>query len=265
MAEKRVALVTGGTYGIGRAITLTLANKGYQVVALGLDARQIGSAAEGGTEGTRKELEDRGLSADLLQADVSKADEVQRVVDFAIGKYARIDALVNNAAIHPSGTILETTEEVWDRVIDVNLKGMFLCTKAVVPHMVEQGGGAIVNISSNSGWGKPNLLAYCASKGGVFAFSMALGYDHLHDQIRVNVVVPGGGPETGMNEGSPRLARLGQATVTGRNTRVEEVANAVAFLLSDEAAQVSGTILDVGVFTHQGGPIPDRPSRPGGR
>ena len=256
MTERKVAIVTGGTYGIGRAATVALAAKGYDVVAFGLDTRQVGSVAEKGTEGTRAELAGRGLSADLLQADVSQAADVQRVVDFAIDRHGRIDALINNAAIHPSGTILETTEEVWDRVIDVNLKGMFLCAKAVIPHMIRQGGGVIINIGSGSGWGKPNLLAYCASKGGVFAFSAALAYDHLHDHIRVNVVVPGGGVVTGMTEGSPRLARAAQATVLGRNTLPVDLADAIAFLVSDEAKMISGAVLTVGCFDGQGGPIP---------
>lgn len=253
----KVAIVTGGTYGIGRAITLTLARRSYQVVAFGLDEPQIGSIAANGTAGTRAELDAEGLTADLLQADVSVADDVQRVVDFTVGKHGHIDALVNNAAIHPHGTILETSEELWDRVIAVNLKGMFLCTKAVLPYMIEKGGGGIVNIGSGSGWGKPNLLAYCASKGGVFGFTGALGYDHLHDHIRLNVVVPGG-TLTGMTEGRAFMERSARQTVAGRTTLPQDIANAVAYLLSDEAEMVSGAILTVGCFTGQGGPIPDR-------
>ena len=151
MTERKVAIVTGGTYGIGRAVTVCLAGQGYAVVAFGLDAPQIGSLAENGTKGTRAELEQQGLTADLLQADVSRAAEVQQVVDFTLGKYGRVDALINNAAIHPSGTLLETSEEVWDKVIDVNLKGMFLCTKAALPQMIRQGGGVIINVGSGSG------------------------------------------------------------------------------------------------------------------
>jgi len=177
--------------------------------------RQIGSAAENGREGTRAELERLGLAADLLEADVSRADDVRRVVEFTIGKYGRVDALVNNAGIHPSGTILETTEEVWGQAIDVNLKGMFLCAKAVLPILIEQGGGAIVNIGSGSGWGRGNLLAYCASKGGVFGLSAALALDHLHDHIRVNVVVPGGGVVSGMNEVRPYLGQGGSRPLPG--------------------------------------------------
>lgn len=258
MPDQRAVIVTGGTYGIGRAITVTLARKGFAVVAFGLDARQIGSVAERGSVGTRAALAAEGLRADILEADVSVAADVQRVVDFTLKRHGHIFGLVNNAAIRPSGTILDTSEELWDRVIDVNLKGMFLCAKAVLPHMIAAGGGAIVNIGSGSGWGRPNLLAYCASKGGVFGLSAALAYDHLHDHIRVNVVVPGGGVITGMTETSPAIARAGRQTVTGRNTTPQDLAHAVAFLLSEEAEQISGAVLPVGCFMGQGGPVPDR-------
>src|SRR5438046_1784009 len=121
MAEGNVVIVTGGTYGIGRGITLKLAGQGYRVVAFGLEARQIGSMAERGIAGTRAELEKRDLSAELLEADVSKRADVERVVDLTMQKFGRVDGLVNNAAIHPSGTILDTSDELWEQVMAVNL------------------------------------------------------------------------------------------------------------------------------------------------
>lgn len=255
----RVAIVSGGTFGIGQAITMLLAGRGYRVVAFGLDAPQPGSTAEAGSYVTAQLLEEAGLSADLLEADVSIAADVQRVVEQAIGRYGRVDALVNNAAIHPRGNALTTTEAIWDRVMDVNLKGMFLCAKSVIPHMVSGGGGAIVNVGSAAGWGKQNLLAYAASKGGVHALTMALAYDHLHDHIRVNCVLPGG-TLTGMTAslGRPNFLQQASNTASGKVTRPEDVAAACAFLLSDDAGQISGSMLDVGCFAGQGGPIPDR-------
>jgi NAD(P)-dependent dehydrogenase (short-subunit alcohol dehydrogenase family) len=230
------------------------------VVACGLDARQVGSMAENGSVGTRADLQKLGLDADLLEADVSVAADVQRLVAFAHDKYDRIDGLVNNAAIHPSGTILETSEDVWDRVLDVNLKGMYLCTKAVLPHMIEQGGGAIVNIASKASWGQPNLLAYSASKGGVLGFTFALGYDHLHDNIRVNAVVPSG-VATGMTEGQEaRLATAARNSIQGRNATPSDIANTVAFLLSDDAEMITGAVLNVNSFAGQGGPIRTPPA-----
>lgn len=195
-----------------------------------------------------------------MEADVSLAADVRRVVDFVIGKYGRIDALVNNAAIHPRGTVLTTTEETWDRVVDVNLKGMFLCAKAVVPHMINIGEGAIVNVGSGAGWGKADLLAYAASKGGVHALTMALAYDHIHNHIRVNCLVPGG-TITGMTEASAvaNFDQLASKTASGEITRPDDVAKACVFLLSGDARQISGSVLNVGCFALQGGPIPDKP------
>lgn len=250
-------IVTGGTFGIGRAITMTLAQRGWRVVAFGLESRQISSTAENAIPSFRSEL--AGHQADLLEADVSSAADVQRVVDFTVKKFGRVDALVHNAAVGPLGTVLDTSEEVWDRTHAVNLKGAYLCAKAVIPHMIERGGGAIVNVGSGAGWGKPKMAAYAASKGGLFALSAAMAYDHMHQRIRVNTVVPGGGGiVTGMSVaragGDPGKLSKG-VTAAGRAATGQDVANAVAFLLSEEAATISGTVLDVGCFSHQGGPV----------
>jgi NAD(P)-dependent dehydrogenase (short-subunit alcohol dehydrogenase family) len=257
---ERVVIVTGGTFGIGAGISIDLARRGWRVVAFGLDAPQPSSVAENGSRVLLAELRAKNLDADILEADVSKAEDVQRVVDHTMTRYRRIDALVNNAAIGPLGSVLQTNEEVWDRVLDVNLKGAYLCCKAVLPHMIARGGGAIVNIGSGAGWGKPNMAAYSASKGGVLALSMALAHDHLQDHIRVNTVIPGGGGiVTGMSVGrvggDPTKVRGRQTagTVAGRSTTPQDVADAVAFLLSDEATVISGTVVDVGCFAHQGG------------
>lgn len=256
----RAVIVTGGTFGIGKAITLTLAKKGYSVVAFGLESRQISSIAENAIPKLRKEAQ--GFDVELLEADVSKGEDVQRVVDHTLRVHGRIYGLVHNAAIGPLGTVLSTEEEVWERIIDVNLKGAYLCARAVLPHMIKQGGGVIVNIGSGAGWGKANMAAYAASKGGIFALSASMAYDHLHDRIRVNTVVPGGGGiVSGMSLGriAGDLAQLGKdapGTAAGRNATGEDVAHAVAFLLSNDAETISGTVIDVGCFAYQGGPLP---------
>lgn len=257
-----VVIVTGGTFGIGQAITVLLAQRGHQVVALGLSAPQVSSTAAG-TEGIRQELARHGLTADVLEADVSNAADVKRAVDHAIQHYGRIDGLVNNAAIGPLGTILDTDEATWDRIIDVNLKGAYLCSRAVIPHMGRQGGGAIVNVGSGAGWGKPNMAAYSSSKGGMVALTMAMAYDHFHDHVRVNMVIPGGGGiVTGMSVGrfggdvDRFTSRTAPGTVAGRAATPMDIARPVAFLLSEEAAVISGSVLDVGCFAHQGGPVP---------
>jgi NAD(P)-dependent dehydrogenase (short-subunit alcohol dehydrogenase family) len=258
--DQRVVVVTGGTFGIGAGISIDLARRGWRVIAFGLDAPQLSSVAENGSELLRSELRSKGLDADILEADVSSAGDIQKVIDHAMSRYGRIDGLVNNAAIGPLGNVLQISENTWDRVLDVNLKGAYLCCKAVLPHMIARGGGAIVNIGSGAGWGKPNMAAYSASKGGVLALSTALAYDHFQNHVRVNTVIPGGGGiVTGMSVGRMGgdelkvRARKTAGTVAGRSTTPQDVANAVAFLLSDEAAVISGTILDVGCFAHQGG------------
>ena len=252
MPARRVAIVSGGTYGIGRGITLKLASQGWRVVAFGLDAPQMGSKAQNGTDGTRAELDARGLSAELLQADVSKSDDVLAVVDHALDCFGRVDGLVNNAGIHPTGTVLETTEEAWSKSLAVNLTGVFLLTKAAMPHLIAGGGGAIVNVASKASFGQPNRVAYSAAKGGVLAMTYALAHDHLKDHVRVNAVVPSG-VLTGFTEGKPHLEAIAQRSVGGRVAMPEDVANAVAYLLSDEAALVSGAVLNVNCFAGQGG------------
>jgi NAD(P)-dependent dehydrogenase (short-subunit alcohol dehydrogenase family) len=259
-------LVSGGTFGIGLAISLTLAERGHRVVAFGLDAPQISSIAENGTSLLRAEAEKRQIVLEAYNLDVTDDAALAALVEQMISSHGSIDALVNNAAIGPLGTILDTDIATFTRVIDVNLGGTFRCSKAVIPHMIARGGGRIVNIGSGAGWGKPNMLAYSASKGGIFALSTALAYDHFHDHIRVNVVVPGGGGiMSGMSMGRvdsdpQRLVAGAPGTVAGRYATGDDIARAVAFLLSPDADVISGTVIDVGCFASQGGPIPKRVS-----
>jgi NAD(P)-dependent dehydrogenase (short-subunit alcohol dehydrogenase family) len=260
--QKQVVIVTGATFGIGRAITLVLARRGFQVVGFGLESRQPSSVAENAIGPLQAELKGEGLAVDLMEADVSKANDVAKVVDFTVKKYGKVDALVSNAAIGPLGTVLDTTEDLWDRVIDVNLKGAYLSSRAVLPYMIKQGGGSIVIVGSGSGYGKPNMAAYAASKGGLLALASAMAYDHFQDHIRVNTVIPGGGGivsgmSVGRVGGDPaNLDKTAPGTAAGRVATGEDLANAVAFLLSDDATVISGTVIDVGCFAAQGGPIP---------
>lgn len=260
-----VVIVTGGTFGIGRSITLELAGRGHKMVAFGVEARQVSSVAENAIPGLQAELARRGHDAEVLEADVTRAEEVQRVVDVAVQRFGRIDALVNNAAIGPLGTVLDTDGALWDRIMAVNVKGPYLCARAVLPHMIRQGGGSIVNVGSGAGYGKPNMAAYAASKGAVHTLTMALAYDHFHDKVRVNTVIPGGGGiVSGMSLGrvggdESRFGRGAPGTAAGRVATGEDLARAVAFLLSEDAIAISGTVIDVGCFAHQGGPIPQKP------
>lgn len=261
-----VTIVSGGTFGLGESITVELAARGHRVVAFGLAAPQVSSAAAG-MDSVRRALRQAGTKADILEADVSRAGDVQRVVEHAISAYGCITGLVNSAAIGPLGTVLDTDEALFARILDVNVKGTYLLSRAVLPHMVKNGGGSIVNIGSGAGWGKPNMAAYAASKGAITALSAAMAYDHFHQKVRVNVAIPGGGGiVSGMSVG-----RMGgdmeavkrqkvAGTAAGRPANGRDLANAVAFLLSADAEAISGTVLDVGCFAHQGGPVPPKPT-----
>lgn len=261
----KVVLVSGGTFGIGRAITLSLAQRGHSIVAFGLEAPQVSSTAQHAIPGLHEELGQRGLAAELMEADVSLSADVAKVVERALSRFGRIDAVVNNAAIGPLGTVLDTEEAVFDRIMAVNLKGPYLMSRAAVPHMIAQGGGSIVNIGSGAGWGKPNMAVYSASKGGVTALSTAMAYDFFHHRIRVNTVIPGGGGiVSGMSLGrvggdAARFGKGAPGTAAGRVATGDDIANVVAFLLSSEAETLSGTVIDVGCFAQQGGPIPAKP------
>ncbi len=259
-----VVIVTGGTFGLGQSITVELARRGHQVVAFGLAQPQVSSTAQG-LDSLAAELEQAGCKADVLEADVSNAADVKRVVEHAVSRYGTVTGLVNNAAIGPLGTVLTTGEALFERILDVNLKGTYLMSREVIPHMARAGGGSIVNIGSGAGYGKPNMAAYSASKGGIVALTMAMAYDHFHDRVRVNVAIPGGGGiVSGMSVGrfggdaDAFLRKPAPGTAAGRPATGRDLANAVAFLLSDEAATISGTVLDVGCFAHQGGPVPPK-------
>lgn len=265
--KHKAVIVTGGTFGIGRAITLGLARRGYGVVAFGLEAPQVSSTAASGIAELRAVMDGEGLDAELMEADVSCAGDVARVTERALARFGTIHGLVNNAAIGPLGTVLDTDEAMFDRICAVNLRGPYLTARAVLPHMIAAGGGAIINIGSGAGWGKPNMAAYSTSKGGLLALSAALAYDHLHQRVRVNTVVPGGGGIiTGMS-----LGRMGEnahlfgkgavGSAAGRPVTGDDVANVCAFLLSPEAETLSGTVIDVGCFAHQGGPVPAKPAQ----
>jgi len=262
---EKVVVVSGGTFGIGRAITLGLALRGHKVVSFGLEAAQVSSIAQAAIPALREELASRGLTAQLHEADVTQSADVRKVFEATIETYGRVDAVVNNAAIGPLGTVLDTDEALFDRIVAVNLKGPYLTSRIAVPYMKKQGGGSIVNIGSGSGWGKPNMAVYSASKGGLHALSAAMAYDFLYDRIRVNTVIPGGGGiVSGMSLGrvggdTSRLGKGAPGTAAGRVATGDDVANVVAFLLSPEAETLSGTVIDVGCFANQGGPVPPKP------
>ncbi len=244
MAPTKAAIVTGGTSGIGRAITLALARRGDRVLAIGHDAPL--------ERETRAALSAAGLAAELMQGDVADPDTAARAVARAIALWGRIDVLCNNAAIRPTGTILDTDEAVWDRCFAVNIKGMYLFSRAVIPHMIAQGGGAIVNTASGSSYGGAEHIAYTTSKGAVLPFTKSLAVDHARHRIRANAVVPGV-TLTGMTDmmAPERMASIADASVAGRMGMPDDIARVVAYLTSDDAATVTGAIWDVGSIAGQ--------------
>ena len=251
-------IVAGGTFGLGREITLCLAEKGWPVLAFGLETRQVSSVAQNAIPGLRDEVERAGLDVTFMEADVSSEADVARVVAAAIKKFGRIQGVVNNAAIGPLGTVLDTDPDLWDQIMAVNLRGPYLMARAVIPHMAQNGGGSIVNVGSGSGWGKANMAAYGASKGGLYALTTALSLDHFNDQIRVNSVVPGGGGIVGgisLGRVGGERAKLGPnapGSVAGRVVNGYDLGNTIAFLMSDGGQAISGTVIDVGCFAGQG-------------
>lgn len=242
--QKKVALVTGGTHGIGRAITLALARDNFSVVA-------FGNQPEQGKE-TSRLVKEEGLEATIVDGDVSERPDVTRIVGEVAQRYGRIDVLCNNAAIRVEGNLLETEEETWDKMMAVDLKGVYLSTRSVLPHMVRQQAGVIITTGSTSGYGAKNLIAYATAKGALVPFTMSLALDHAKDHIRAVLVLPGF-TLTGMTEHSPaeRLAAMAEKNVSGRVGLPQDIANAVAFLASEKAATISGAILEVGAVHGQ--------------
>lgn len=258
----KTVLISGGTFGLGREIALGLARSGYNVIAFGLDSKQPASLAQNSIQAMRSEAEQELLPLQVLEADVTREQDIAAVVDCALSHYGRIDAVVNNAAIGPLGKATDTEPNLWDRVLAVNLKGPYLLARAIVPYLQQQNGGSIINVGSGAGWGKANMLAYAASKGGLIAFNAAMALDYFADRIRVNMVIPGGGGIAGgMSLGRNQEYGQGVAqpyigSVAGRAVNGEDMMATIRFLLSDEAQAISGTIIDIGCFFHQGSSTP---------
>jgi len=236
----KVAIVTGAGRGIGKAIAIALAREGANIIAIDVNIQTAEEVA--------KEIKSLDRQAWAIQVDVSDSKEVNRMVQSVLKKFKRVDILVNNAAIIKRGSIEDLTEEDWDRVMDVNLKGAFNCMKAVVGTMKKQRYGKIVNISSIAG--KIGDLAsapcYGASKAGMTCLAKSLARELASYNINVNVVAPHA-IETDMSkEWSEEKRKNIIANIPlGRMGEPEDVAEAVVFLVSDKAKFITGEVLDV--------------------
>ena len=234
-------IVTGAASGIGRATARRLAADGARVVPA--DRYDLSSLAD--------ELRAAGGEVTACQVDVTKADQVEAMARDAQAAYGRIDGLVNCAGIVVSKLLEDTTEEDWDRQLGVNLKGIFLCCRAIIPVMRKDGGGTIVNIGSDLGMvGGPMTPAYCASKGGVLQLTRALAVDHAVDGIRVNCVCPGPVEtpllrEIDVTVPDPAVERqrVIDSTLLKRVGEPEEIAGVIRFMLSDDASNMTGSIV----------------------
>jgi len=235
----KVALVTGAAQGIGRAIALLLAQKGADIVVSDINLEKA--------EETAREIEAIGRRAMAIRADVANTNDVERMVEAILERFGQIDILVNNAGITRDKLILRMTEEDWDAVLNVNLKGTFNCTKAVVRHMSKQRRGKIVNIASVVGeMGNVGQANYSASKAGVIGFTKTIAREFAQRGINVNAIAPGY-IETPMTEVLPEKVKeeLRRMIPMERLGRSEDVAEAVLFLVSEASRYITGQVLNV--------------------
>lgn len=236
----KVALITGGASGIGRATALLFAREGASV-----------AIADMNKEGGERVVEEIGSAVLFEHDDLTKAADCKRVVNRTLRQFGRIDILCNCAGIIRRATVVELSEEEWDRVMAVNVKSIFLLSQLIVPIMVKAGGGSIINIAS--GWGLaggPRAAAYCASKGAVVLMTKAMAVDHGKQNIRVNCICPG---DTDTNMLRDEARQLGEREghflaesarrPLGRIGRPEEIARAALYLASEASSFVTGTAL----------------------
>jgi NAD(P)-dependent dehydrogenase (short-subunit alcohol dehydrogenase family) len=243
--DHKCAIVTGGASGIGLATARLFAEEGASVVIADINAEQGKQAEQTITSG--------GGRAVFVPCDVTLAADCRRAVKVAVERFGRLDIVFNNAGIVRRADVIGTTENEWDRVMDVNVKSIFLMSKYAVPEIVKQGGGSIVNMGS--GWGVKggrNAVSYCASKGAVVNMTRAMAIDHGRQNIRVNCICPGD-TDTPMLRDEAR--QLGQAEdifmaeaaerPLNRYAQPIEIAQSVLYLVSDAASYVTGAVLAV--------------------
>jgi 3-oxoacyl-[acyl-carrier protein] reductase len=235
----KVALVTGAAQGIGKAVALLLARNGADIVVSDINLEKA--------EETAKEVQALGRKALATKVDVATLGDVEKMVESILAQFGKVDILVNNAGIARDKLILRMSEEDWDAVLDINLKGTFNCTKAVVRHMSKQKSGKIVNIASVVGeMGNAGQGNYAASKAGVIGFTKTIAREFAQRGINVNAIAPGY-IETPMTDALPDKVKeeLKRLIPMDRLGKPEDVAEAVLFLVSESANYITGQVLNV--------------------
>ena len=235
----KVALVTGAAQGIGKAVALLLARNGADIVVSDINLEKA--------EETAKEVQALGRKALATKVDVATLGDVEKMVEAILVQFGKVDILVNNAGIARDKLILRMTEEDWDAVLNINLKGTFNCTKAVVRHMSKQRSGKIVNIASVVGeMGNAGQGNYAASKAGVIGFTKTIAREFAQRGINVNAIAPGY-IETPMTDALPDKAKeeLKRLIPMDRLGKPEDVAEAVLFLVSEASSYITGHVLNV--------------------
>lgn len=240
--KDKVALITGARQGMGKSHAIVLAKQGVKVVVTDINQADCQKVVD--------EIKNSGGEAIAFKLDVSKKSEVESVVTETVKQFGKLDILINNAGIAQFKPFLELTEEDWDKTIDINLKGEFLCAQAAARIMKEQGGGVIINIGSvamgQQGFGMPNTAHYCASKGGIAAMTEALAVELAPFNIRVNAIAPGliETPMIDTVKSDPKMIEgLLQRIPLKRVGRSEEVSELVAFLASDSSSYITGSVV----------------------
>jgi len=235
----KVALVTGAAQGIGKAIALLLGKNGADVVVSDINLEKA--------QETANEIQGMGRRSFAIKVNVTDLKDVERMVGAIVEQFGRIDILVNNAGITRDRLILRMTEEDWDAVLDVNLKGTFNCTKAVIRYMSKQKSGKIVSIASVSGeMGNPGQANYAASKAGVIGFTKTIAREFAGRGINVNAIAPGY-IQTPMTDAVPEKAKeeLKRMIPMERLGQPEDVAQAALFLVSENSSYITGQVLNV--------------------
>ena len=243
--EGKVAVITGGSFGIGRATAILFAREGAKVV--------VGNRNAAAGEDTVARMREAGGDARFVQTDATVAGDVERLIETALSAYGKLDCLFNNAGINLPGSVEEVTEEDWQRCIDTNLKSVFLGSKFALPHLVRNGGGTIINNSSNAGLiGRPNDPVYCASKHGIIGLTKSMALRHGPQNVRVNAVCPGPIESNMMIEGREAMGdaaafdrMAASQTALKRIAPAEEVAELVCFLASDAAQNITGAAIPI--------------------